>query len=719
MATDKQILADGDNGFFGINMRIDPASLEQGMASDARNMVFRNGVAETRLGVIKPAWLNNIQPETTGKQINPWTAAYGVGTYKDPDSEEFIILAAEGDVYYCKENNDPNKLTLPTGVRIISDVTFVQAFNKVMMFRGINLAPLVLNSIDNGFEDLVAHYDSTATYTADESEVAWGPWKSVTSIAHSDGVATVTLSDNHGYVTGADITIRGASESEFNGRFNITKTGDKTFTFTVTSSNSAATGTITCSNMQDYWKADPAYTAGNEPGVTNWTQSTIILPNAEIAEYIQNRIVVGTSFNSSTLSYSGKKDFLFCSDLLDYKHVFFTNQFRINEGSDDELVDMLKLNDNQLILFKTKSAHLLTNFTISGTNTELSNNVSLETLVPDYGATARGSAVLVGTDVYFYAGRRGVVSMKQSEQGKVQGVDLPISEPIQPLIDRIDPRFEHLIRLAYADNRLWIAAPLDDGSDGNNCILVYDFLNRSWSGRYDGSSINVKEFFLAFYKGSERLFFMGNDGYVNLLEESSHGDEVRDTARENNIGIEEIASLVTTRGYHHDDLNQRFFRSGRMSLGTWYPQYSVSAIMDGASERQELAGDRVKSRTTYYRPFDKEPYNITNENADHDTPYREDYSSAAPAGATALLTEAIEPITTEAGGHLTTEDPGGIVLGSSFNPFKFQETQEAFKLAAREGRYSQMELSNNQGRIQLKQAIMTTEKGAQGIQVKS
>ena len=59
------------------------------------------------------------------------------------------------------------------------------------------------------------------------------------------------------------------------------------------------------------------------------------------------------------------------------------------------------------------------------------------------------------------------------------------------------------------------------------------------------------------------------------------------------------------------------------------------------------------------------------------------------------------------------------MLGTTFNPFKFQETQEAFKLAAREGRYSQMELSNNQGRIQLKQAIMTTEKGAQGIQVKS
>jgi len=715
---DKQILADGDTNFIGINMRSDPAMLEPGMAADARNMVFRSGVAETRKGFIKPAWLNNTDPASTGDEINPWGTIYGAGTYKDPNSLEYIILAADGAVYFCMENNLPVSITLPTGVKVLSDVTFVQAFNKVLMFRGQKLAPLVMSDVDNGFTDLVDHWDSSGstTYTADSSEVAWGPWKNATSITHAAGVATVTTSAEHSYNTGSDVTIKGATNTEFNGRFNITSTSSTTFTYAVTSGNSSAGGTITCSNMQDYWKADSGYTAGDEPGDANWTQLTTILPNSDIAEFIQNRIVVGTSFNASTMDYTtSKKDFLFATDLLDYKHVFFTSQFRINEGSDDELVDLMKLNDNQLLIFKSKSAYLLTQIT---SDSDIASSVKLETLIPNYGIPAQGAAVMVGADVYFYAGRRGIVSMKQSEQGKMQGVDIPISESIQPLIDRIDPRYENLIRLTYSDNRLFCAIPLDDGSDGNNCCLQYDFLNRSWAGRYDGTAVNIKEFFKAFYKGSERLFSFSNDGFVNLLDESDHGDEVRNTDRDNNIGIEEITSELTTRGYHHNDLNQRFFKNVKMSVGTWNPQYSLNIIMDGANERKELAANRTKSRTNYYRPFDSAPFDSRNVNLDFDTPYREDYSAAV--GVTYYVnTEAGDLLTDEEGNYIATESSQWLVPGDSLTPFQFQETQESFQIPSREGRFSQVEVSNNKGRIKVKQAIMTTETGVRGIQVKS
>tara|TARA_Y100000588_G_scaffold9751_1_gene10862 strand:+ start:1016 stop:3169 length:2154 start_codon:yes stop_codon:yes gene_type:complete len=715
---DKQILADGDTNFIGINMRSDPASLEPGLASDARNIVFRRGVAETRRGFVKPAWLNKVDPSESGSEINPWGAIYGVSTYKDPEAVEYVILAADGGVYFCTENNLPVSIPLPTGVKVLSDVIFVQAFNKVLMFRGQKLAPLVMSNVDDGFVDLIDHWDSTGetTYTASTSEVAWGPWKGITSITHDSGVATVTLGTNHGYITGADITIKGATNTEFNGRFNITVTGEATFTYSVTSSNSSAGGTITCSNMQNYWKADSGYTAGNEPGITNWTQLTTILPNSDIAEFIQNRIVVGTSFNTSTMDYTtSKKDFLFATDLLDYQHVFFTSQFRINEGSDDELVDLLKLNDNQLAVFKGKSCYLLTQVT---SDADISSSVKLETLIPNYGTPSKGAVVMVGSDVYFYAGRRGIVSMKQTEQGKVQGIDIPISESIQPLIDRIDPRYENLIRLAYADNKLFCAIPLDDGSDGNNCCLVYDFLNRSWSGRYDGTAVNIKEFFKAYFKGSERLFSFSNDGFVNLLDESDHGDEVRDTDRDNNIGIEEITSELTTRGYHHNDLNQRFFKNVRVSVGTWNPQYTFNVIMDGANERKELASNRTKSRTSYYRPFDAAPFDTRNINSDFNTPYREDYS-ALVGTSYYLTTEDNNPLTDEDGNLLTTEGSEWLVPGSSLTPFSFQETQESFQIPVREGRFSQLEVSNNKGRIKIKQAIMTTETGAKGIQVKS
>lgn len=727
---DKEQLADGDSGFIGVNSRVDPGALKQGMVSDARNVVFRNGVAETRKGVTKPAWLNDVRPEVWGNQIHPWeTGNLGAGVYRDPNSLEYVITAAAGAVYFCRENNDPRKLILPTGVEIHSDVSFVQAFNKMFMFRGKDLAPLVLSTVDAGFADLVSHWSSGTTYTASTSEVAWGPWKAVSTATYSttttNGVSTytalITTAAEHGYVTGADITVRGASQSAYNGRFNIRVTSPTQFTYILASQPAAtpATGTITCSNMQSYWKAASGYSAGNEPGVTGWDQISTILPNSDMAAYIQNRVVVGTAFNASTLSYAGKKDFLFCTDILDYQHVFFTSQFRINEGSDDELVDILKINENQLVIFKSKSVHLLTNFIITDSSTTLASSLKLETLIPEYGSAAPRAAVLVGPDVYFWASRRGVVSMRQNEQGKIQGVDVPISEPIQSLIDRVDPRHEGKIRIAYADNRLWVAVPLDDGSDGNNCILVYDFLNKAWSGRYDGEAIKVKEFFKASYSGAERLFFVGTDGYVNLLDESDGSDEVVDYARENWIGHDDIESMVLTRGYSHPDLNQRFFKSARFSIGTWNPRFSASLVMDGANERQPLTTDRTKSRTDYYRPFDKAPFDESNVNEDHSTPYRQDYSTSVTEQAFRMGTEAGESIITEDGDYLMAGGVGSVRLGGEFIPFRFQETQESFKVSAREGRFGQLELINKQGRIQLKQAIMTTETGAQNIQVKS
>jgi hypothetical protein len=63
---------------------------------------------------------------------------------------------------------------------------------------------------------------------------------------------------------------------------------------------------------------------------------------------------------------------------------------------------------------------------------------------------------------------------------------------------------------------------------------------------------------------------------------------------------------------------------------------------------------------------------------------------------------------------------GGFVLGSdgvNFN--RFQETLEPFALTQRSGRYTQLELSNNSGRIKINQATLTNTQGDRTIGVKS
>lgn len=70
----------------------------------------------------------------------------------------------------------------------------------------------------------------------------------VSSITHDSGlqVATYTTAANHGMSTGDKVIIAGATQTEYNGEFTITRTGDATFTCPVAGSPaSPATGTIT------------------------------------------------------------------------------------------------------------------------------------------------------------------------------------------------------------------------------------------------------------------------------------------------------------------------------------------------------------------------------------------------------------------------------------------------------------------------------------------
>lgn len=57
---DRVARPNGDRGWRGVNMRLDPAQLEEGWASEAVNVRFRNGIAETRLGSMVMPWLNKI-----------------------------------------------------------------------------------------------------------------------------------------------------------------------------------------------------------------------------------------------------------------------------------------------------------------------------------------------------------------------------------------------------------------------------------------------------------------------------------------------------------------------------------------------------------------------------------------------------------------------------------------------------------------------------------
>jgi hypothetical protein len=761
---------DAEALFVGLNSRLEPDKLPPGYAAAAVNVRMRNGQCEPRKGVVKLGWLNVTQ-SGADSTIQPVGQFYGAGEFQDPDSVEWSFTAADGQIFRHRPHNARFALPLPTGVRILSRVTFTQAFNKMYCFRGRHLAPLVMPDIDTGFMDVVAHYSAATAYDAAivstgqvADEIAYGPFQAITSLTSVADLATCVTTLAHGFVTGADVTIQGATETGYNGRWNITVIDEVTFTFLFAgASASPATGTPKVSNMGDYWKAlgskvtltsltsstttatatkaahgfvtgqyvtiagadQAAYNgtyqitvtdadhftftfagsgtspatgtitaqssvvrAGQSPDTNPeaWQQLFNILPNADDALYINNRLLVPTAYTPGATDYDSsssytKKDFIVATDILDDVHFDFQNEFRINQGSDDEIITLVKYAADTAIVVKGKSWGVLSNIGI-----DLSN-LALDMHTDGYGGCAP-TVVVAGKDVLFPATQRGIVSIVQNELGKLRSVDIPFSNDITKEVARINWNYADKIRLAYWDDKLYCAVPLDS-STFNNAIMVYDYRagdSGAWQCVDEGEAICPMEFFKATYNGLQRLCFIASDGFADMVEEATSGDHVRDTDTDTNLNYAPIATSVTSRGFRFDTEAHKNFKNVQVVLGVWDASYSVLAHTGAANSTRSFITDKTFSRFNYIRPFDKAPYGEGNANDDFATPGRGNYAVYLP--------------------------DAGLSLGSgAVNCGQFQEITERVALSEVSQRYTQVLVTNGAGRCVVKSITPIASEG--------
>lgn len=902
----------------------DGRGLAPGLYNDARNVRCPEGRPETRKGVIKPGWANKI---TAGSDIiNPLGTAYGAGVFRDPGGTvDWQIIAADGYAWRTRSYNQNVTIPLPTGVRLLSRCTFVQAFNKLFCFRGRYLAPLRMTSFDDGFEDLLDHWSSSATHAAG-TEVFYGPFQevstpvllsageltsasttaTVTHAAHgldtgdsitiygatqpeyngtytitvtgvntftytfagsgttpatgtiyyvksgltrSGNTATVVTVQPHGYVTGADITISGANASEYNGRFNITVVDDYTFTYFVAGAPATPdVGTVKCSNMSyayeslgtlytltsitrsgttatatkaahgfsnghtvtiagatpsgyngtyvisnvtantfDYTmaadpgsSASPAGTvrnsltlAGQSPDTTatSWQRVYDILPNADTALYTNNRLLVPTAYTPGTTGYNSaavtytKVDFIVATDIQDEIHIDFTNEFRINQGSSDEIVDLAKWSQDVVIVWKGKSWGVLTGVALDLTD------LAFDLRSKSYGLSARAAWAEAGDNIVFVADKRGFVNIRQSESGKLIGVDVPMSAPIQKLIDRIDWTQADTIKLANWNSHLYAHVPIP--SEDDYCVLVFSFVSaamlggnsvngqQGWLPMDTGSALNVLEWFKQPLDGVERLFFVSPEGWVNLMEEATSGDQIEaDTA--SGLDWEDITTRVKFRPQGAQLERLQSPCGAHLALETFNPSYSITAHFEGVNKKTVLCENVTKDNTAYTKPWNAAPWDDTNVNDDHATPYREDYrvqiGTNLAAGTYATGHRYPELTTDETyvyvAGNSTslvvdfTPIPAGtfvaqagtgdlsgpvgatvtaliyrvgappVYFGSGLRMDLMQESLHHFRLSGRQGRSVALEIINTQGRIRWQGILTTSQPGRQrqGVQ---
>ena len=84
-----------------------------------------------------------------GSRIFPFSTVYGAGVFNDPNSEEYVIVATSEGIYATSEGFLTFKL--PGLASVDRNVTIVQAFNQMVMFRGEDQSPMVMADLAKGF----------------------------------------------------------------------------------------------------------------------------------------------------------------------------------------------------------------------------------------------------------------------------------------------------------------------------------------------------------------------------------------------------------------------------------------------------------------------------------------------------------------------------------------------------------------------------------------
>jgi hypothetical protein len=490
---DDPIREDGDNGFLGFNSRENPETLPAGTLSYAQNMRFDRGIATVRKGI---------------KQLKPTgTDIHDCCSYYDQDATtnaEHIALVRDTSVDLWQILTGTGSIVANLGFEI--DASGLTETAATALESGKNY---IIESVDDSdFTAVGASANTVGTiFTATGSTTGTGICQQGTlaseTISSSDKIEIVQLFKKLFIYRGLDKTALQWDGDTSRGFYAIT------------------------------------------PAILNWQLDQPIyddplnVPKAEFAISAFNRIIAPTA-----------KDQVGFSDILDPFTFNILNDFYVNQGDSDYITALTPYSEGQLIVFKRRSIHLITNvYNLSGSATyEITRQM---------GCVSRGSVANVGDQVFFLSdnGVHGLTSGINAAAGTGTPVSLlktrndPLSAPINDIIEGID--FENAKDVAvgiYFNNRYYLAVPYivtGTTQTRNNRLLIYNTLNTQWesvdtypSGVYfDNLLINT-------HLQTQRLFASQNEGSIFLLEELEVDQDGATPTVET-----EIPSQITTRRY--------------------------------------------------------------------------------------------------------------------------------------------------------------------------
>ena len=524
MALSNQYMVEAENGFIGMQSRLNPLQLEPGYVQYSQNMRMDLGVAITRKGQKR---LTTV--DITGLPI------YGSGVYSTAAGVEYIVMAMASAIYVYNTATLTvgSAINYPTGrtISATDKVDLVQANNVMYIFRGQGSDPV-----------------------------------SVTSITRVSTTATVTITA-HGFSNGNEVIISGATQTDYNGSFVISNVTANTFDYTVGGTPATpATGTIVCKKGKAPLVWDGVSTVSVVPqGVT--TGAAANMPCSDFGLYFKNRLIVKTA-----------RDRIAASDYLDYNtwDVDFA-QFVINLGANDSIVGFQPWQEDKFIIFERNSiyyAYIDPNGYTSGAAP--GGTSFIQSLTSEFGCSARRTVVNAGEYIFFLSDN-GVYLLNPSLDLKLLGNTTPLSDPISDIIARINATAVSGAVGRTFNNRYYLAVPIDS-STRNNVVLVYSLLNKAWESIDTfPTGMYVDNFVVSLYGEKKRLYAINQEFGIFLSEELNF-DELQSTTGTPTIPFQlpsqitnafiqyQVAGQILTRRYFFNTFTAKRFASGEVDI---------------------------------------------------------------------------------------------------------------------------------------------------------
>ena len=541
---------------------------------------------------------------------------YTSATFSDPnqDNNQFIVLASNVSAVATDLQNTSTSITMayPLGENVPPASSMLQAFNRLFIFRdgqtalendkffspiaiasastpaasnavtvntsadhglaigdAITIAGLtgfptgedpnggwVINTVPSSTSftyDLPAAYQAAATYTVDATStispgfklVASGEYEqpkqlSPTKVLIENGKATAdfpSLAAMNGTAVGDVIEIENAGGSTFTvGTDYVISSVDKTL-FEL-----------------EFYVQEADNIPGGASGVIFQRHVSIGLgfthmPAPEYAAYHQRRLVMPFKYSvddaEDSFTYRAILDEVIVSDILDsdtYDQVYA--QYRFNAGTADFNVGLHSFSDDKLLVFNRNSIHLVSGAGLDATVQLITNEV---------GCVARNSIIQVGNNVLFLSDN-GVYGANFQDLYNLRGNEVPLSSPIDPVIKRINRAVWDKSVGVYFDNRYYLAVPLD-GSQVNNAILIFNFINKQWESIDTTEDVNwnIANLIVAGKKADRAVYAVNTLGGLHKLD--ARVDAVDLLATEIPVGGQEetvaydIPASVTTRQF--------------------------------------------------------------------------------------------------------------------------------------------------------------------------